>query len=251
MASSTRPHPSPASGPDDAAAPAGRGRAVDTAGLIRVGILALPVGSALKLVGNLGTFDSIGYGIPQAREAAVVASPGFLLGELFGSVAPVVLGVFGVLALFAYLAPAGSRRSVTAGLVCTVLGSAVTLLGLGVVNYAIPALGHAYLAGDTTAMSIADSFFTWPRGAMFYPAALYPIGAVLFAVAIWRSSALPRSVGVLFAVSAVLIAIPVPLHSLRLAGGVIGLGAGAATAHLVRQRLHPGPDRRPGPDRTT
>ena len=71
-------------------------------------------------------------------------------------------------------------------------------------------------------MAIADSFFTWPRGAMLYPAVLFPIGTILFTIAAWRCAALPRVAVLLFAVSSVLIAIPIPLHSVRLAGGAIG-----------------------------
>lgn len=43
--------------------------------LIRAGIGILPIGGALKLLGNLGTFNSVGYGIPQATEAATVTGP--------------------------------------------------------------------------------------------------------------------------------------------------------------------------------
>jgi hypothetical protein len=166
-----------------------------------------------------------------------------------GSVLPVILAPFAVFALFTYLIPFGRRRTLTAGLVCTVLGAGVTLAALGVVNYAIPALGHAYRAGDHGAMDIADSFFTWPRGAMIYPAVLVPIGAVLFAVAMWRSRAVPSGAAWLFAGSTVLVAVPVPLHAVRLAGGVLGLVAGLWIALAVRRNLRTGTPVTPGPAR--
>lgn len=218
----------------------GAGRISDVGfvrGLIRVGVLVLPLGAVLKLLGNLGTFDSIGYGVPQATEAATASGPAFFVGELVGSLLPVMLTPFGVFALFAFLLPYGRRRVLTVGLVCTVLGAGVTLAALGVVNYAIPALGQAYQDGDTRAMDVADSFFTWPRGAMIYPAVLVPIGAVLFAVAMWRSGAVPRWATGLFAFSSVLVAVPVPLHAVRLAGGVLGLAAGVCVAWAVRREV--------------
>jgi hypothetical protein len=222
---------------------------VDTAALVRAGILVLPLGAALKLVGNLGTFNSVGYGVSQATEAATVTTPGFFVGELVGSVLPVLLTPFAVFALFTYLLPFGWRRTLTAGLVCTVLGAGVTLAALGVINYAIPALGHAYRSGDPGAMDIADSFFTWPRGAMIYLAVLVPIGAVLFAVAMWRSRAVPSWAAGLFAFSTVLVAVPVPLHAVRLAGGVLGLVAGLWIAVVIRRDLGSGtwprPEERP------
>jgi hypothetical protein len=209
-------------------------------GLVRAGILVLPLGGALKLVGNLGTFNSVGYGVPQAEEAATVTTPAFFVGELVGSVVPVLLTPFAVFALFAYLLPFGWRRTLTAGLICTLLGAGVTLAALGVINYAIPALGHAFLSGDAGAMDIADSFLTWPRGAMIYPAVLVPIGAILFAVAMWRSHAVPSWAAGLFAFSTVLIAVPLPLHAVRLTGGVLGLAAGLWIALAVRRGLRGG-----------
>jgi hypothetical protein len=208
-------------------------RGVDTALLIRVGVLTAPVAGVLKLLGNLGTFSSIGYGVPQPSEAAIAARPGFLIGELVGSTLPTVLTPFWVFALFAYLAPAGSRRLLVAAMTCCLLGAGFTLAALGVINYAIPALAQAYEAGQPAAMDTADSFFTSPRAAMLYPAVLVPIGAILFAVAMWRSRALPKVAAVLFAGSAVLISAPGPIHTLHLAGGVLTLAAGIWIAYAI------------------
>ncbi|MGH3437070.1 MAG: hypothetical protein ACRDRN_11460 [Sciscionella sp.] len=211
---------------------------VDPAGLIRLGILALPLGSALKLVGNLGTFNSVGYGIPAATEAATAAGPAFFIGELIGSIVPVLLSVFGTFALFGYLAPHAGRRILVAALACSAVGAGLTLAALGVINYAIPALASAYQAGHPYAMVIADGFLTWPRGAVLYPAALYPIGIILFCLALWRATALSRIAIAMVAVSSVLIAIPFPLHSLRLGGGVVGLVAGVWVALAIRRDLN-------------
>lgn len=128
--------------------------------LIRAGILALPLSGALKLLGNLGTFNSIGYGIPQATEAATAAGAGFFVGQLVGSVFPVLLTPFWVFALFTHLLPRAGGRTLTAGLICCLLGAGITLPALGVINYAILALAHAYQDGQPAAMAIADSFFT-------------------------------------------------------------------------------------------
>lgn len=209
---------------------------LDTAALIRLGILAAPLAGALKLVGNLGTFDSIGYGIPPATEARVASGPGFLLGELAGGTLSTALTPFWVFALFAYLAPAGSRRLLTAAMTCCLLGAGFVLASLGVVNYAIPALADSYLAGQPAAMGIADGFFAWPRSAMFYPAVLVPLGSLLFALAMWRSDALPRTAVALFTLATLLISAPGPIHTLHLAGGVLTLAAGLWISHVIRRR---------------
>ena len=131
--------------------------------------------------------------------AATSVPPGPKGWPLIGSVLPVILGIFGVFALFAYL---GRRRIVVTALVCAIVGSGATLAALGVINYAIPALAHAYQAGNTGAMVIADGFFKWPWGAMIYPAALVPIGLVLFSVALWRSTTISRAAIAVSALSA-------------------------------------------------
>jgi hypothetical protein len=133
---------------------------------------------ALKLVGNLGTFDSVGYGIPQPREAATAVGAGYVAGQLVGSVLPTVLTPLWVLALLAYTAPLlRARRTLSAAVICWVVGAGFTLAALGVVTYAIPGLAHAYQNGDVTAMNIADSFFTWPRVGTSTPPCLSPSAA--------------------------------------------------------------------------
>lgn len=213
--------------------------------LLRLGIVALPLGNALKLVGNLGTFDSVGYGIPPATEAAVAAGPGFFLGELVGSVLPTLLSLFGIFALFGYLAPRAGRRLVVAALVCSTFGAGITLAALGVINYAFPALAHAYQAGDPGAMVVLDGFFRWPWGAILYPAMLVPIGFVLFAVALWRSTTVSRMAVLLMAVSVVCMAVPFPIHTFRLAGGALGVVAGIWLTSAIRRDLNQEPATRP------
>lgn len=210
----------------------------DPTALIRAGVLALPLGNALKLLGNLGTFDSVGYGVPAGSEAAVAAGPGYLLGNLVGSIVPTIAGIFGVFALFGYLAGRSTqRRLLIGGLVCSVVGTGISLPALGVVTYAIPALAHQYHAGDTGAMTIADNFFIWPWGAIIYPAVLCPIGLILLCVALWRATTISRLALAGSALATVLIAIPVPLHSVRLAGGVLGLFAGGWLAVAIRRDM--------------
>lgn len=213
--------------------------AFDTRGLIRVGILFLPLGGLLKLLGDLATYNSIGPGVPQATAAERVSSPGFLIGGLVGNIGPTLLTPFWLIPMFVYLATrvATGRRMLTTGVVLILLGSGIALAALGVVNYAIPALGHAYQAGDAGAMDIADSFFKWPRGAMLYPAVLGPIGTILLAIVMWRSRTMPRVAVVLFAAGAVLISTPAALHPVHVAGGLLGLVAGLWMAFVMRTNM--------------
>jgi hypothetical protein len=52
------------------------------------------------------------------------------------------------------------------------------------------------------------------------------LGAILFSIGIRKSGVLPRWAGVLSAVSVLLLAFPLPIHILRLIGGVLQVVAG-------------------------
>ena len=92
------------------------------------------------------SFNGIAYGVPQAAEAKVASSVGFVVGEFVGSVLPVIIAPFWLFAVYLYLVNLTGRRTLTAGVVLCLLGAGVTLPGLGVINYAFPALADAYLA---------------------------------------------------------------------------------------------------------
>jgi hypothetical protein len=204
--------------------------------LIRLGLWTLPMIGLLKLIGNLGTFNSVGYGIPASQEALTVSGSGFFIGEFVGSILPVVLGFFGFFALFAYLFNTSAQRWATIAMVLSVIGSALILPPLGVVNYAFPVIGQAYLAGDPGVFSIVDNFFRFPLVLEFFPALFAPLGTIFFSIGIWKSRALSRWAGVLYAVSALLLSIPLPIHIIRLIGGILAVLAGAwIVASVLRQ----------------
>lgn len=113
-------------------------------------------------VGQFGTFNSVGYGVADREAARVVSTTGFFVGEFTGSILPVALEIFGVMALFAYLTNTPAGRWATIAMVPCILGSALTLPALGVINYALPDIARAYLAGQEDAFGIADAFFSFP-----------------------------------------------------------------------------------------
>jgi hypothetical protein len=112
-------------------------------------------------------------------------------------------------------------------MVLSIIGIALTLPPLGVINYAFPAIGRAYLAGDSSIFAFVNDFFRFPMVAVLFPAVLFvPLGTILFSIGIWKSGVLPRWSGVLLAVPVLLLAFPLPIHILRLIGGVLQVVAG-------------------------
>lgn len=209
----------------------------NSAGLIRLGILTLPIAGLLKLAGQFGTFNSVGYGVADQEAAQIVSNTNFFIGEFVGSVLPVILTIFGIIALFTYLVNTTARRWAVVGMVASILGLALILPALGVLNYAFPAIGRAYLEGQEDAFNIANAFFRLPWVAIFLPALLYPIGAILFGIGIWRSRTLPRWAGVLFAIAGLFLSFPLPIHILRVIGAVIVIVGGGWIALSIRRQL--------------
>jgi hypothetical protein len=205
--------------------------------LIRAAIWVVPVAAGLKPLGNAITLSNVGTGASPAAEARLLATPGYLVGQLVGSLAATVAGLFAALVLCGYLAATRYRRTVIAAAVLSIVGVGFTLPALGVITYAFPPLARAYLDGDHHAMNLVDATVGFPGGAMFYPGALVLVGAILLSVVMWRSGAVPRVATVLYLACGALISLPVVAHSLRLVGGMLGLGVGIWIALVVRERL--------------
>jgi MFS family permease len=146
---------------------------------------------------------------PQVAAAEYLTS-GFFVSQFVGTILALTLLIFGVVALFAYLANRSGRALALAAMVLSIVGIALGLSGSGSVAYALPALSEAYLGGqEETAITVAASIIAGPWGTIstaFF--LLYSAGFILFGVAIWRSGVLPGWAGVLVAVHAPLISGP-------------------------------------------
>jgi hypothetical protein len=116
----------------------------------------------------------------------------YLISHLLGTNLGIILLIFGVISLRAYLAKRGHSGHL--GLMAMVITIAANALGLmsasGWSTFAAPAIGWAYLAGMEDAMRIdvgADFIVIF-----MLVIALSFIGNVLLGIAIWRSGILPK-----------------------------------------------------------
>jgi Domain of unknown function (DUF4386) len=126
--------------------------------------------------------------------------------------------IFGVIALYAYLANSGQSVLALGAMILSIFGIALTLTGVGVFAYTIPALSRSFLNGHQESIRILDLIFAGPFGTIgTLTLLLYSAGFILFGVAIWRSGVLPRWAGVLVAVHAPLISGP-----FSVVGSVVG-----------------------------
>jgi hypothetical protein len=165
---------------------------------IRVGLWALP------LYGALTAWATLEPQPDQATDpggwARFVSTNYYLVSHLLGSTGGTILALLGTIALGGYLAGGRSAKLGVAAMAVAVTGHALLLVPATISTFATPAIGRAYLAGFTDVMQIA---FSPAMTAMFLLGLLLAlVGNVLLGVAMWRSGLLPRWVGAVWAISA-------------------------------------------------
>ncbi len=120
-----------------------------------------------------------------------------MLTHLLGTMLGIILLIFGVIALGAYLAKGG--RSGRLGLAAMVTTIAANMLFLPVTGWAAfgePAVGRAYLSGIEEAMQFNPGIDFTVIFLLSIP--LVFVGNVLLGVAIWRSRTLPKWAGAIW-----------------------------------------------------
>ncbi len=170
---------------------------------IAIGLLGLP------LYGALTFFSSID---PQPDPnthyetfSRFVTTNGYVLKHLFLTILGTILGIFGSIALGAYLTRSRAGRMGLAGMVITVLGYSLFLTWGGVSTFAAPQEGQAYLAGIEEFSRLPIILANTLQSATVLVSILLGfVGNVLLGVAVWRSGILPRWAGALWAFAPVL-----------------------------------------------
>jgi hypothetical protein len=188
-------------------------------GLIRLGVLALPLAGLLAVVGLYGSFQLGTGGILATGNNQAIVTSGYFVSELVGNGLALTLLIFGVMALYAYLATTRVRALALGAMVLSIFGIALQLIELGVFAYTIPALSRSFLNGNPESVRILDYIFSGPiRITATLALLLYLAGFILWGVAIWRSGVLPKWAGVLVASHAPLLI----LGPFSLVGPVVG-----------------------------
>jgi hypothetical protein len=173
---------------------------VDTpaASWVRVGLFALPAYGILTVWATLEpqpdqVSDPEGW-------AGFVSSTSYLTSHLIGSIGGTVLAIFGTFALGAYLVSSRSPRLALTGMTLAVAAHALFVVPGAISAFATPAIGRAYLAGNTQAMEL--EFPGVMTAIVAFGLLLALVGNVLLGVAVWRSGTLPRWAGALWIAAA-------------------------------------------------
>src|SRR5918993_2866485 len=170
---------------------------------IGIGLLGLP------LYGVMTFFSSID---PQPDPnthyeawARFVTTAGYALKHLFLTLLGTIFGIFGSIALRAYLTRSRAGRMGLWAMVITVLGYSLFLTWAGVSTFAAPREGQAYLAGIEAYKELPIILAGTLQGLTVVTSIVLAfVGNVLLGVAVWRSGILPKWAGALWAFAPVL-----------------------------------------------
>ena len=148
-----------------------------------------------------------------------IVGGGYYVSQILGNALALTFLIFGLMALYAYLADSGVSALALGAMVSSIFGIALQLIGLGVFAFVIPALSRSFLDGHYESINILDYIFEGPfRIVVLLALLLYVAGFVLWGVTIWRSEVLPKWAGVLVALHAPLLV----FGPLSVVGPVVG-----------------------------
>src|SRR5918992_3760676 len=170
---------------------------------IGIGLLALPLYGVMTFFSSLDPQPD-----PNTHYEAwsrFVTTDGYALKHLFLTLLGTIFGIFGTIALGAYLTRSRAGRMGLWAMVITVFGYALFLTWGGVSTFAAPQEGQAYLAGIEEFHKLPIIFANTLQGAtMLVSIVLAFVGNVLLGVAVWRSGILPKWAGALWTLAPVL-----------------------------------------------
>lgn len=195
---------------------------------IRMGALALGLSAVLfGAFPFVRPFFRLDVFAPEATLAAAspaITSAPWLIAHLMG-MAGFILLLGAIPALYAHLAAEDDAPRLFRAMVASMAGIALVLPMFGVETYALPAIGWTYLDGQPGIAPIVTLIY---RGlgtvVMLVGLLLLAVGALTFAIVIWRSGTLPRWAALTWAVglAAWLPLLPRPIRVID--GLLIGIG---------------------------
>lgn len=205
--------------------------------LVRRGIYALPLAGVLTGAPWLVLLGGPGPKADPAGYARTVTSTGHAVAG-YVYLAGLICLLYGLLALYGYLARARPSSWAAAAMVVSVLGIALTLPVFGILGLADAILGDVYLAGhkDVGAAMLLMSGGTFSdRITTYFGIIVFVslVGAIAYGVAVWRSGSLPKWAGVIVAAGFVLTMTLTPV--LAWVGSVCLVIGGAWMAMRINQ----------------
>jgi hypothetical protein len=177
--------------------------APNTTKWIAFGLLGLPLYGALTFFSSIDPQPD--PNIHYEAWSRFVTTNGYVLKHLFLTILGTIFGIFGTIALGAYLTRSRAGRMGLWAMVITVLSYSLFLTWGGVSTFAAPQEGQAYLAGVEEYHELPIILANTLQVATVVASVLLGfVGNVLLGVAVWSSGILPKWSGALWAFAPVL-----------------------------------------------
>ena len=206
---------------------------------VRLGMFALPCSGLLGTISVLLPRVFIDPSVDPRGFAEASGSIG--LGNMLG-IGALVLWLVGIQALYSLLSGMSVGRWALVALILSFVGIGLFLPLAGILAFAAPVAGRAYMNGDQNAISlIADSIALSNPSALLFgglSVLLFIVGSMIFGIVIWRCEVLPRWAGIIYAVAGTLSFLSAPLYNFTVAlfGGLLLLISGAWISASITKR---------------
>jgi hypothetical protein len=202
----------------------------------RAGLWLLPVYGALLAVGTITNQPD--YDTDFQGYAEYITTDRFLVSHIGASIAGAALGLLGIVATLAFLARGRAATLAILGAASFIVGNVLFTALFGVAAFAQPAIGEAFLDGNTRVREVNDDVYGAPLfatagiGLLFFLA-----GGILLGVAITRLGRPMKWVGIGFAASLVVFVLGfLFLEIAQPIGGAIFAAVGIALALRLPER---------------
>ncbi len=201
---------------------------------VRVGLIALALSGLMFAVG-IAMRGPVSLSDPGACCRTTI-SPAYAPGWAIILLA-LVADLYGFLGLYRYLTYQANSRiaSLAVLLVIPGIGLLFPLASFFAIN--APVIAQLYQQGDQTVIAVVKALFTSPLGAAVVAIQTLTVivGAILFAVAIWRDGRLPRWTAVSLALSILFLGFPATFANELLGALLLLVSASAMTWRTWRE----------------
>lgn len=164
----------------------------------RLGLWLIPVYGALLALGTITHQPD--YETDFQGYAEYITTDRFLVSHLVASIAGAALGLLGIVATLAFLVRGRAATAAVLGAACFIVGNMFVTAVFGVAAFAQPAIGDAFLDGNTGVRELNDDVYGTPLFATVGIALVFfLVGAILLGVAIARTGRPLKWIGIGFA----------------------------------------------------
>jgi hypothetical protein len=190
---------------------------------LRLGAVALLLSALITLAGLLlrgplilDTSDA------QAFAEAVVSSKNLIAETLLPL--SLIIQLFGFLGIYAYLDKLETQKTNFWAMIFSILGNGLFLPFAGVFAFAMPVVGKLYLATNTDVIKVAELTLGPGIGFAYLIASAFAltIGAILFAIAMWKTNNIPRWLSIIYVAQAFCLSFGASMgYPFEVTGGVL------------------------------